>query len=158
MAWGFFSFASARAFSCNTYTKFEGGKLGETYLLGSTTAAEDWDAGRFTEQFDGFWYTLNGQLVSAELQSQGPYEVLAVPAYIEGEEELCVITALRMASVPESTFYIMGYTIVSPGEGGATRTYSPQGNFTFQPVLTGFDLVMTNSIDFSENASSRSAI
>ncbi len=124
----------------NTYTKFENGKRGETYLLGSAAVTEDWDNGRFTEQFDGFWYTLGGQLASAELQTQGPYEVLAVPAYIEGEDELCVITALRMASVADSPFCIMGYTIVSSGEGGSTRTYSPQGSFTFRPVLTGFDL------------------
>lgn len=132
----------------NLYTELSGGKVKADYLLGTNMVQEDWDKARFTEQFDGLWYTIGGTLCSMDMkrfEGNDQWEAFTIPIVAEGEDAVSQMTAYHSLQAEEAgEFYVYIDSITAPssaedGSSGAPRTYTPEGDFTFHTVLQKYD-------------------
>lgn len=130
----------------NIYTDATPGKPVSHYYLGTVPSVSNWNEGTFTEDFDGYWYTINGEPITATVESYyyGLLQIV-IPIKIDGIDEICSLYAYQ-ASPDEN--YPDGFTFIdsvyipasnNSEDGPEGRYYSPEGDFTFYPVLYEYD-------------------
>lgn len=130
----------------NVFTDMPPGEEEKNYLLGMTPVEADWDNAKFTEQFDGMWYTLNGELFGLDIEPLDEYwEKFSIPIVADGEDSLSLMTAYHRLTDPYPELYVYIDSVTSAtynedGSSGAPRTYRPEGNFTFRTLLPEYDL------------------
>lgn len=107
-----------------------------SYLLGTKSVTEDWDNAIFTAAVPEEWFSLNDEIFTiekTETDLYGQYEIYSMPVVI-GDNDFLSYMALYKP-VDESIYYIVGITDDDGTSSAADRTYMPEGDFTFKPVL-----------------------
>lgn len=105
------------------------------YSLGIADVTKDWDNLRFEAQFDGTWYSFGDEFFTCQKYSiyNGLAIAYVIPIKVEGDDSISVISALADAQKPEEATIISVQTV--DADGVATRSYIPQGDFTFSTLL-----------------------
>lgn len=106
------------------------------YSLGSVDVAKDWDNLRFEAEFDGTWYSLGGEFFTCKKAEIYDGLVIAymIPIKVEGSEGISIMSALADAQKPEEAVIISVADL--DAEGIETRSYIPEGEFTFSTLLS----------------------
>lgn len=116
---------------CN-YTRTNEDGSETVFELGSDNVMEDWDNAYFEEQFDGQWYSINGQVFTAKAEDYSGDVKFTIPVVVEGDEYLSLMTVYYLQEYDCSFIYCISGIAA---DGKTDRTYVPQGNFTFSTAL-----------------------
>ncbi len=107
-----------------------------SYLLGTESVTEDWDNASFTAAVPEEWFSLNNEIFTIEKVSEdlyGTYEIYTMPVVIGDNDFLSYMSLYKPAD--DSNYYIVGIIDNDGSSNAADRSYMPEGDFTFSPVL-----------------------